>query len=369
MRDLTNAEDWFVSVVSGRRKGAGAAIARGVFSAAEPIYAAAIHARNFLYTRRILKAAHARRPVVSVGNLTTGGTGKTPMVAWLVGQLRQAGRVPAVLLRGYRSSNGVSDEELLLRELIAPAPVRAQADRLAASERILTDHPQIDVFVLDDGLQHRQLARYFSIVLVDATSPFGFEHVLPRGLLREPMRGLRRANAVVITRADLVDSMTLDAIEQRIHGQHQNVPIFRCDLRQDGLLDPAGHTQSIDALKGQRLFAFCGIGNPEAFFRQIEIGGGKIVGTRRFADHHPYTADELTDLLAKARAAGADIALTTEKDWVKIGPMVKQMPEHPPILRVGVSVVIQNDEGPRLVKLAMEGIRQGDELLKWRQKG
>jgi tetraacyldisaccharide-1-P 4'-kinase len=163
--------------------------------------------------------------------------------------------------------------------------------------------------------------------------------------------------------------MVLDAIEQRIRGQQQDVPIFRCDLRQDGLLDPAGHTQSIDALKGQRLFAFCGIGNPEAFFRQIETSGGKVVGTSRFADHHPYTADELSDLLAKASAAGADIALTTEKDWVKIGPMVKHLPEHPPILRVGVSMVIQNGEGPRLVKLVMAGIHHGDELLGWREKG
>jgi tetraacyldisaccharide 4'-kinase len=366
MAEVPGAEHWFISVVSGRRKGAVAAIARGLFSVAEPVYTAGIHGRNFLYTRRLLKAAHARRPVVSVGNLTTGGTGKTPVVAWLVQQLRGAGRSPAVLLRGYRSAGGASDEELLLRELIAPSPVKAGEDRFAASERVLAEHPQTDVFVLDDGLQHRQLARYFSIVLIDATLPFGFGHVLPRGLLREPMRGLRRASAVLITRADLVDSAAVEAIEQRVRAEQPDVPLFRCDLKQDRLIDEGGQTQSIDALRGRRVFAFCGIGNPDAFFKQFEASGGPLVGNRRFADHHPYVIGEVENLLSAARVIGADIAITTEKDWTKIGPLVKQLPDHLPIMRAGISVAIHNDGGKELVRLVIEGIRQGDELLGWK---
>jgi tetraacyldisaccharide 4'-kinase len=289
------------------------------------------------------------------------------MVAWLVGELRAAGRMPAVLLRGYGSNGGASDEELLLRDLVRPSPVCAQADRFAGSERVLADHPEVDAFVLDDGLQHRQLARYFSIVLVDATAPFGFDHVLPRGLLREPMRGFRRANAVVITRADLVDSATLHEIEQRIRAEQPEVPIFRCNLKQDRVIDADGQCKPIESLIGQRVFAFCGIGNPESFFRQIERGGGMLAGTRRFRDHHAYTGSELSALLEEAKSANADMVVTTEKDWVKVGPLTERLAKRPPLFRIGVSVEIINDDGPRLVEMVMGGIRQGDELLGWKK--
>jgi tetraacyldisaccharide 4'-kinase len=286
-------------------------------------------------------------------------------VAWLVGQLRDAGRAPAVLLRGYRSGAGGSDEELLLRQLVAPSPVKAQANRFAGSEAVLAEHPEVDAFVLDDGLQHRKLARYFSIVLVDATLPFGFGHVLPRGLLREPMRGLRRANAVVITRADLVDEPTLKQIEQRVRAEQAQVPIFRCVLRQDRIVDSTGTKQPIEALRGERVFTFCGIGNPGAFFRQVEKVGGPVVGRRAFADHHPYTLEEISRVLVEARNGGATLVVMTEKDWVKIAPMAERLPKEPRMVRVGLSVEIEN--AARLVELVMEGIREGDRLLGWKK--
>jgi tetraacyldisaccharide 4'-kinase len=365
MRQFPNAEDWFISVVSGERRGAVAAIARGVFSAGEPIYAAAMHARNFLYTRRILTADHARRPVISVGNLTTGGTGKTPIVAWLVAQLREAGRNPAVLLRGYKSGGGDSDEELMLRALVAPSPVKAQANRFEASERVLSEHPEVDAFVLDDGFQHRRLGRHFSLVLVDATQPFGFGHVLPRGLLREPMRGFRRANAVVITRVDLVDEGTLATIEKRIRREQAEVPIFRCALKQDRVIEADGRDLAMEALRGERVFAFCGIGNPGAFFGQIKESGAALVGTRAFGDHHAYVVAEIREVLARARADAASAVLMTEKDWVKVRAMVPQLPDEPRMMRVGLSVEIEN--AARLVELVKEGIGRGDEALGWRK--
>jgi tetraacyldisaccharide 4'-kinase len=366
MKRSSTSEDWFISVVSGQRHGPIAAGARLGFAALEPIYTGIIHARNFLYTRRILRAAHARRPVVSVGNVTTGGTGKTPMVAWLVGELRKRGRSPAVLLRGYRSTGGASDEELLLRSMVSTSPVEAQPDRFAGSERVLSQHPEVDAFVLDDGLQHRQLARYFSIVLVDATAPFGFDHVLPRGLLREPMRAFRRANAVVITRADLATDHTLNQVEARIRQEQHDVPIFRVNLTQDRLLDAEGCMQSIEGLRGRSVFAFCGIGNPDAFFEQLRHNGANLVGTHRLPDHHAYTADELSDILQGAKQVNAELALTTEKDWVKIAPLAAKLPAAPPILRAGVSVHFHDDAGAQLVELVMKGIVQGDELLGWR---
>jgi tetraacyldisaccharide 4'-kinase len=366
LKESAGSQDWFLSVVSGRREGALAWIARGAFSAAEPIYTGVVHARNFIYTRKMIIAAHARRPVVSIGNVTTGGTGKTPLVAWMVGQLRASGRTPAVLLRGYRSSGGVSDEELLLRDLIAPSSVLARPNRLAASEQLLVDHPEIDAFVLDDGLQHRQLARHINLALVDATSPFGFDHVLPRGLMREPMRAYRRVHAVIVTRADLVDSATLEAIEERIRAEQRDVPIFRCNLVQDRLLDSAGAAQPIESIRGQRVFAFCGIGNPDAFLRQIQDNGAELAGTHRFTDHHPYTENELNECVSKAKADSASMVLTTEKDWVKIAPLLTRLSNQPPILRIGVSVQFHGDGGERLMGMVMNAIREGDQRLGWK---
>jgi tetraacyldisaccharide 4'-kinase len=123
----------------------------------------------------------------------------------------------------------------------------------------------------------------------------------------------------------------------------------------------------VDALRGQRLFAFCGIGNPDAFFEQIEESSGELIGTRRFADHHAYSASELGELIERAKDANAAMVLTTEKDWVKIAPMRKQLPAHPPIMRVGISVQIQNGEEARLVERVMQGIGDGDELLGWKK--
>ncbi|MBV8780965.1 MAG: tetraacyldisaccharide 4'-kinase, partial [Phycisphaerae bacterium] len=184
--------DWqnnIVAIMSGQRRGGFAAAGRAMLAIAEPLYAAIMILRNTMYERGWLATHQAGRAVISVGNLTTGGTGKTPIVAWIVHELRAMGYHPAVLLRGYKAVNGVSDEATLLRQLVAPSPVIARPDRVAAAANAVMNDPQIDCFVLDDGFQHRRLKRDCDVVLIDATRPFGFDHVLPRGLLREPIVG------------------------------------------------------------------------------------------------------------------------------------------------------------------------------------
>jgi tetraacyldisaccharide 4'-kinase len=344
------AEQWFLSVISGQRRGMPGALARSALSAAEPVYRGIVQGRNFLYERQLMPIARADRPVISVGNLTTGGTGKTPLVAWLVGELSHAGRHPAVLLRGYRKADGISDEEILLRSLIAPSPVMAGADRLAASQRLLQADPHIDVFVLDDGLQHRRLAREFNIVLIDATQPFGFEHVLPRGLLREPIGALRRAQAAVITRCDLADAVKLRDIERRIAAEHDGLPIVHCRFVHDRITDVSGADRPIDELRGARILAFCGIGNPNAFFRQLEQAGATLVHTQAFPDHHAFTADDLAELRTAADQSNAKLLLSTQKDWVKVAPILKKTGDRNfAFIRVGVRI----DEGDRLLGLVL----------------
>ena len=167
-------------VISGEQRGLGARLLRGAMRLIEPIYTAVVASRNQGYTTGIITSKRAARPVVSVGNITTGGTGKTPVVRWLSHRLRENGMHPAVLLRGYKSKAGSrSDEEQLLDELLnasdasAPVVVHAQPDRFAGSEAVLREHPDVDVFILDDGFQHRRLQRDFDLVLIDATNPFG----------------------------------------------------------------------------------------------------------------------------------------------------------------------------------------------------
>src|SRR4051812_36636358 len=180
-------------------RGVGCALVRGALGAMEPLYRAAVASRNRFYD--FAGQTRLPRPVISVGNITTGGTGKTPMVAWLATQLLEQGMHPAILLRGY-SRGGISDEQQMLQRQLPGVPVQANADRVEGARMVLGEHPEVDVFLLDDGFQHRRVARDFDLVLINAREPFGLGRVLPRGLLRESLDGLKRAHGFVITRAD-----------------------------------------------------------------------------------------------------------------------------------------------------------------------
>ena len=305
-------------VMSGDARGVGPASARAAMRAAEPLYRAATRLRNRLYDRGALRGARLPRPVISIGNLTTGGTGKTPVVQWLVRRLVADGRRPAVLLRGYKRDEGseaASDEELVLRESLAGVAVHANPDRAAAGRAAIADDAGLDAFVLDDGFQHRRLARDVDVVLIDATNPFGYGHVLPRGMLREPVEGIARAHVVIVTRARAATAQALAGIEATIRAANADAPIVRADATLDPPIDVNGDEQST---LGRRALAFSGIGNPLAFERGLRERGVDVVATRRFADHHRYADADVIALRLAAFDAGADVMLTTEKDWVKI---------------------------------------------------
>ncbi len=191
----------FRDLVSGRRKGLAATFTRGVLRVAEMPYALAVSARNRRYDRGAHLTHRAGVPVISVGNLTLGGTGKTPMVKWLAQRLQNSGVRVAIVSRGYGAANGApNDEAMELAAALPNVPHIQSRDRVAAAARAIQGfHSQ--VLLLDDGFQHRRLARDLDIVLLDALEPFGFEHVFPRGTLREPLAGLRRADFVCLSRA------------------------------------------------------------------------------------------------------------------------------------------------------------------------
>ncbi|MEO6436600.1 MAG: tetraacyldisaccharide 4'-kinase, partial [Tepidisphaeraceae bacterium] len=299
------SEQRALRVLSGEDRSIGATLLRGVLSVAEPFYAAAMTARNALYDARVFASQSLPRPTISVGNLTTGGTGKTPVVQWLAREFASRGLRPAILMRGYRAaSTGGSDEQRMLQNSFGDdAIVIANPDRIAGAAEAMGQSRPPDVFILDDAFQHRRVRRDFNLVLIDGWDPFANRHVLPRGLLREPIRGIKRADAIVITRA--VHWQVFDEVFLEIRRFNKDAPIYLADHIHTALLrrssdEPCAEEISLDHLKASRFFAFAGIANPRALEHQLREHGQTFAGFRAFPDHHGYAAGDLRDLNAAA---------------------------------------------------------------------
>jgi tetraacyldisaccharide 4'-kinase len=324
-----------------------------------PLYAGAVGAKNAAYERGWVKPQRLGWPVVSVGNLAVGGAGKTPLVIRLAQLLKAEGARVDVLSRGYgrRDTERVErvdtagdaarfgDEPLLIARA-AGVPVYVGASRYEAGLLAEREGKGTGVHLLDDGFQHRRLARDFDLVLIDATEPFGFGHVLPRGMLREPLRGLRRASAFLVTRVDQIDDATRASIVDMLRRHNPNAPIY-ASIHAASVFRSDDHPEliALDALRDRRWFAFCGIGGPSGFVRQLESLGGTNVGRRFFADHHDYTASDLALLAAEAKHASADVLVTTEKDWVKLAAL--RAPGGLPIWHLDIEIRFPKKEDER----------------------
>ena len=280
-------------------------------------YGAAVLGRNLLYDYGLLTSVTATVPVISVGNITTGGTGKTPLVIWLCRMLDAKGLRCAILTRGYKTEQGqMSDEPALLAKACPNTTVVVDPDRAAGAEKAVTRHGA-NVLVLDDGFQHRRLKRDLNILTLDATCPFGFGHLLPGGLLRESLSGVRRANLIVITRYDQVEPTAMQQLEERLAKLAPGVPVVKATHRHTHAVTFGSKTISLESLRGKRAFVFCGIGNPEAFFGHVSQNDVLVVGTRVFNDHHPYAIEDIKAILKEAHDCDAEVILCTQKDWIK----------------------------------------------------
>ena len=264
---------------------------------------------GLLHSRRLLGT------VISVGNLTVGGTGKTPMVLWIAERLSAEGHRPAILTRGYRglgksASDATSSDEvaLLCQRLNGRAQFGVGKDRYENGLALAKDGAEW--FILDDGFQHLELQRDADIVLLDATNPFGYGDVLPAGRLREPRSGLARADIVIITRTSHAPALEL------VIRRYTRAPIFYAQTRLDEVLRIPLMTEALpeNQRRQQKFFAFCGIGNPAAFFDDLRNWGFSVAGQRSFTDHHRYSGAEVQGLEGEAAAAGADALICTEKD-------------------------------------------------------
>jgi tetraacyldisaccharide 4'-kinase len=320
---------------------------RAVTTALVPLstfYGAVVNTRRALYERGLFHVHQAGAPVISVGNITTGGTGKTPLVEWIARALAPRQERICILTRGYGRrhpgsrvlvSNGseifsdareAGDEPLLLAEnLKGEAAVICDADRVAAT-RWAIETLGTNLFILDDGFQHLRLARDYNIVVIDATNPWGNRRLLPAGNLRESPHQLARADCIVITRAD--DVAQTETLKSETDRLSKGRPVFLSRMRIDGLRKLRGlkDGRAGEALKSVSVTAFCGIGNPESFFAQLRRDGYKLCHTRVFPDHHYYTQEEINSLNSQASASGAHALLTTAKDEVKLRSLGCEMP-------------------------------------------
>ncbi len=292
-------------------------------------YGAAAHLRGRLYRKGIFKQKRLAGVVISVGNITVGGTGKTPMVLWIAEHLATEGKRVGILTRGYKGERAkvdetaggaraesrvegtndetTSDEAQLLKERLGDrAIVGVGADRYAKGQELASRG--VKWFVLDDGFQHLQLARDVDIVLIDATDPFGGGRLLPAGRLREPKAALARADIVVITRSNHAP-----AVEAGIR-RDSDAPIFYAHTELESVRGVWSEGLGEGEARRRKLFAFCGIGNPASFIADLRDWGFDIAGHIFFPDHHRYSAQDVAMIEKEARAAGAANVICTEKD-------------------------------------------------------
>ncbi len=317
-------------------------------------YRAAVALRNRLYDRGLLRLARLPCPVISIGNITVGGTGKTPLAIMLANLFRERGYRPAILSRGYGGaglplcvvSDGnrvlataaeAGDEPLLMAQSLDGIPVVTGADRITTGTYAI-GKLKANILILDDAFQHRRLFRDLDIVLIRNAEPFGNGHLLPRGPLREPASALKRADVIVLgSSADMAD----DAVAApHWPPESHPPPLFRGYYRPTALLqDGKEPVQTPESLQGKKICAFAGIANPASFRETLGSLGGNIVAFLAFPDHHPYSAADIEDIRKTCTASGADITVTTEKDGMRLS-------HYPPFRREVFLLRVEMDIAP-----------------------
>jgi len=306
------------------------------------VYGIGVRVRNSLYRRGLWKSREIGVPVISVGNLTTGGTGKTPMVELLAAQMAAGGWRVCILTRGYArkstgrvvvsDNNGVlstvaeaGDEAFMLAEnLRGRAAVICDKDRVAAA-RWATANLGSELFILDDAFQHQKIQRTINIVMIDGTNAWGNGKLLPAGILREPLAEIKRAGCVMITRANESDST--DRLRAQIEGIAGPVPVFTSHHKLTKIRSLDQNISSADfAERNAPVAAFCGIGNPKSFLKLLRDEGFNVTYSRVFRDHQSYDQTAIDQLVSDASAAGVEALMTTAKDAVKLRSMKFTLP-------------------------------------------
>lgn len=341
-------ETFILEVIFDERQGAAANLIRGGLQGLSKVYLAAIVLRRFLYNVRIFRDSTLGVQVIAIGNLTYGGTGKTPVVEKFARELRDQGRNVAILSRGYRSKPQPLHEwfmnKILFREDTTPPRIVSDGKSLLLDSEMAGDEPHMlasnlrdvvvlvdkdrvksgryaiekfgcDILLLDDGFQYWDLrGRRHDVVLVDRQQPFGNEYLCPRGTLREPHAHLRRANTIFITKSD----GKTEELRKRITELNPNAPIIECEHHPLYLEDVfTGKRFELSFLKGKKVASLSGIAFPESFEQSLVKLGSELVYSKRFADHHRFRQQEVLNAINRSKKRQAEVIITTQKDAVR----------------------------------------------------
>jgi len=367
---LDRLEQFAVDVILERRVGKRAGLLRILLRGLSFLYLAIVSLRIQLYGSNMMRPHQLGCPVVSIGNLTVGGTGKTPVVEKLARELSLRGRKVAILSRGYKStrrripgndpspvrvvseggallfdSKNAGDEPFMLAKNLRGVAVVVDKDRVECGRHAISQLGS-DLLILDDGLQYLRLHRRFDLVLIDREAPFGNEYILPRGTLREPPHHLRRATHILVTKSDGSD---LSELHQRIRRYNRTAPIIECRHRPVELQDfSTGEQLPLASLQGLRAGSLSAIASPESFEQGLRRLGVSLELTQSFADHHRYSKRELDRFIKRCTRRGVSCILTTEKDAVRMPRLLNQ---EIPIryLRIEIEIIKGQEHWDRMI--------------------
>lgn len=369
-------EKYLIEVVSGKKSGPAASLTLVGLSFLEGIYLLLLRTRYFLYNLNIVKSGSLDCQVVSVGNITAGGTGKTPVVRFLAEALYKKGKRVVIVSRGYGADNQeplivsegrgplvdvktAGDETYMLSQLLPQIPLVIGKDRLEAG-RLAVNKFQPEIILLDDGFQHWRLERDLDIVVIDALNPFGFNRLLPRGLLREPLTALKRAGVFIISKADYLSPERMKEIRRTLQFYNREAIILTSSYCPSYLrilqtgggainLTPESNDYlaqktkflELEEIKGKRVLAFSGIGNPDSFVKSLEGIGARVVERVNYPDHYRYNEEDFKRLSNRVQSGGIDYVVTTEKDAVKFtSAMLQHLTE---ILVLGIELKLSDE--------------------------
>lgn len=311
------------------------------------IYAVGMRLRNARYDRNPRASHKADLPVISVGNITVGGTGKTLIVIEIVRRLSELGHRPAILTRGYGAAAGQTADEVMEFERTLPkVPVIVNPDRVGGAQAARGEFGA-DCVVLDDGFQHRRLRRDLDVVIIDALDPWGGGWVLPAGRLREPLDGLTRAHLFVISRSNQVALSEVEQVEAVLNERAPHATVSQAVVEPESVVYSDERREDAEILAYHCVLPICGIGNPATFLRSVGSLAGRVCEPLVFRDHQRYTPRHVGKIVAAAQHRGADLVVTTRKDWVKLSPLWSghAVKAAPGLVRLDVRLELQDDDG------------------------
>jgi tetraacyldisaccharide 4'-kinase len=343
-----------IRIVSGEQRGLGPGFARAALLLASGLYLMGYEGRHAAYSLGLARRAKVNARVISIGNITAGGTGKTPATIYFGRRLSESGARVVVLSRGYGrlsrmdrplvvsdgakalvSPREAGDEPLLMAKKLSGVPVVVCADRIKGAEFAI-ERFRADSILLDDGFQHIALMRDEDVVVIDCANPFGYGHLLPRGLLREPLAALKRATRFLLTHADEYEHAETESRLRKINPDAEILKSRHRPVKLISLMD--GNGRDCASIRGKKALAFSGIGNPKSFEDTLRRLGAEIVRNIRFADHHWYDNADIETIRQSARQSHADCIITTEKDGVRL-PAIDTLPENFHLLEIELELL------------------------------